>query len=341
MGKVGQTPGAGRPPGPGANGLPRQRWTGRLPAGARGRQRRRRALWCWLFLLPQTVVFGLFVLWPTLASWYFAFFNWDGIGWPTDYVGFDNFHEVAGDSTFWNAFGHSLIYTVALVVLVVPTALLVAIVLNNPRLQGRNVLRAMFVLPVVLTAAVVGLEMRQIFSTDHGLVNGVLQGLHIIDKPIDFLNQAGTAMLVLILVGSWKTFGVKVVYWLAGLQTLPQDVYDAAKVDGAGRWQQFRYVTMPMLVPFLVVICFLQTMNGLRVFDVAKTLTDGGPYFATDMVPLYIYRYAFEPAAAGGMFSLPRLGFASAAGIFYGLVTFAISALLGGLVHRYGRMRDR
>jgi len=281
----------------------------------------------------------LFVLWPTVASWYFAFFNWDGIGWPTDYIGFDNFKEVAADSTFWNAFKNSLIYTVALVVIVVPLALLIALALNSPRLRGRNVFRVMFVLPVVLTAAVVGLEMRQIFATDHGLVNRALQAINVIDRPIDFLNQAFTAMVVLIIVGSWKTFGVKVIYWLAGLQTLPQDLYDAAKVDGASRWQQFRYVTVPLLVPFLVIITFLQTMNGLRVFDLAKTLTDGGPYFATDMVPLYIYRYAFEPSAAAGVFTLPRLGFASAAGIFYGLVTFAISALLGGLVHKYGRTK--
>lgn len=278
-----------------------------------------------------------FVLWPTVASWYFAFYNWDGIGWPSQFVGLNNFREVASDSYFWHAFEHSGIYTGALVVTVVPGALGIAMILNSSKLRAKGFFRTLFILPVVLTTAVVGVEMNALFATQGGFVNSVLQDVGLIGKPIDWLGSSGTAMLVLIVVGAWKTFGIKVVYWIAGLQTLPPELYEAARVDGASRWQAFRYVTIPLLLPFAVIIAFLETMNGLHVFDLVRTLTDGGPYFGTDMVPLYIYRYAFDTSGNGA--SLPQLGFASAAGIFYGLATFVLAAIVGGAVRKFGRAR--
>lgn len=301
--------------------------------------RRRRSLWCWLFLAPQVLVFLAFVAWPTVASWYFAFFDWDGLGPPTKFVGLGNFKEVAGDPQFWNSFTNSLIYTIALVVIVVPTSLIMALVLNSRAVAGRVVYRVALVLPVVLTSAVVGLQMKNIFATQGGVANNALQKLGVLDQPVAWLDLSTTAMAVVVLVGAWKTFGVKMIYWLAGIQTVPTELHEAATVDGASTVQRFRYITAPLLVPFLLVITFLQILDGLRVFDLVKTMTNGGPYFATDMVPLYIYRYAFEPSSvSNNSFALPRYGFASAAGIFYGLTTFIIALVMAGVI-RLGRRR--
>lgn len=287
--------------------------------------------WCYLFILPQLIMYLFFTVWPILASYYFALFDWNGFGWPTEFVGLANFIEIIKDTYFWNAFKNSFIYTLGVVVIVVPTSLLVALILNSPKLKGAVFFRTLFFMPVVVTMAIVGIIMNDMLALKGGFLNGVLMKLGLIAQPIDWLGQSGTAMLALILIGAWKGFGIKVIYWLAGLQTLPKELFDAAKVDGANRWQQFRYITFPLMIPFLIIIIFFQTVQALNVFDLVKTFTNGGPFFGTDVVPLYIYRYAFE--IQGG---LPRMGLASAGGIFYGLATMLISVGLGLLVKKYG-----
>jgi len=177
----------------------------------------------------------------------------------------------------------------------------------------------------------VGIVMKNIFSFQGGFLNSILLKVGIISEPINWLGTTGLAMVALIIIGVWKGFGIKVIYWLAGLQTLPKDLYEAARVDGANILQQFFYITLPLLIPFLVVITFFQTVWAFNVFDLVKTFTNGGPFFGTDVVPLYIYRYAFE--IEGGF---PRMGFASAAGIVYGLATMIISIILGLLVKKFG-----
>jgi multiple sugar transport system permease protein len=291
---------------------------------------RKQMFWCYLFILPQLLMFLVFTLWPIVASYYFAFFNWNGIGWPKDFVGWANFKETLFDPYFWNAFKHSFIYAVALVVIVVPTALIVAIILNSPRLKGGVFFRTMVFMPIVLTMSIIGIVMSNIFSTQ-GFLNKMLLTLGLIHQPVAWLTNGKLAMVALVAVGVWKGFGIKVIYWLAGLQTLPSEVYEAARIDGANRWQELRYITIPLLIPFFIIIVFFQTIWALNVFDLVKTFTNGGPFFATDVVPLYIYRYAFE--IQGG---LPRMGFASAAGIIYGMATMIVSAVLGTLVRKYG-----
>jgi ABC-type sugar transport system permease subunit len=281
-------------------------------------------LWSYLFILPQVLMFLAFTIWPMLANLYFSVFNWSGIGWPNEFVGFDNFREVWQDPYFWNAFRNTLIYTVSLIVIVVPLSLLLALVLNSPRLKGAVFFRTVFFIPVVSTMAIIGIIMKFIFAERGGLINGLLLKMNIIDTPVGWLSEAKTAMIALILVGAWKGFGIKVVYWLAGLQSLPRSVYEAAKVDGATEFQMFRYITIPLLIPFLVLISFFQMIWAFNVFDLVNTFTNGGPFFGTDVVPLYIYRNSF--LIQGG---LPRMGYASAASLFYGVTVMALSLILG------------
>lgn len=284
----------------------------------------RKYMWSYLFIFPQALMFLAFTVWPMIANIYFSFFNWSGIGWPDDFVGLDNYREVWQDSYFWNAFRNSLIYTVSLVAIVVPLSLLLALVLNSPRLKGAVFFRTVFFIPVVSTMAIMGIVMSYIFAERGGLINGLLLKMHIIDAPIGWLSEGKTAMAALILVGAWKGFGIKVVYWLAGLQSLPQPIYEAARIDGATEPQMFRYITVPLLLPFLLLITFFQMIWAFNVFDLVKTFTNGGPFFGTDVVPLYIYRNSF--LMQGG---LPRMGYASAASLFYGITVMGLSLLLG------------
>lgn len=286
--------------------------------------------WIYLFLLPQAVMFLVFTLWPIIASYYFSFFQWDGIGWPHNFIGFQNFKEVATDQFFWQAFKNSFIYMVILVIIVVPSSLLVAMLLNSPKLKMAGLFKTIYFLPIVATTAIIGIVMSQMFATQGGFVNGVLMFLHIIHQPIDWLGSGRTAMAALIMVGIWKAFGLKVIYWLAALQTLPKDVYEAAEIDGSNKVHRFFYITVPLLVPFFLIITFFQVIWSLNVFDLVRTFTNGGPYNATNVVPLYIYQNAFT--ATDG---LPRMGFASSAGIFYGVTTMIISVGMGWLIKKF------
>lgn len=293
-------------------------------------ERKREMMWCYLFILPQLVMFVLFTMYPIVMSYVYSFFNWSGIGPFQDFVGFANFIETAKDPYFWNAFKNSFIFMFSLVLIQVPLALLMAILLNAKWLKGVAFYRTIYFLPVVTTTAVVGVVMRFIFGAYNGVFNQFLMWLGLIDKPIDWLGNLDTALLIVIVVGIWKSFGMKMIYWLASLQSLPADIFEAAKVDGANSVQSFRYITIPLLIPIGTVIVLLSAVNALHVFDLVKSMTNGGPAFATDMVDVYVYRYAFENAGQ------TRIGFASAAGVFYGFAVLFISIILGYFVKKSG-----
>jgi ABC-type sugar transport system permease subunit len=296
---------------------------------------RRRRLWAYGFVLPQLVLVAAFTLYPIVMTHVYSLYEWPGFG-PLDrFVGLRNYTRILADELFWNAFQKSFLFMAGTVALQLPLALFIAILLNSERLYGRNVYRTLFFIPVVTTSAVIGIVMRSIFASHDGLVNNGLMLVGLIDRPIRWLAQGDTAMLALVLVASWKWLGIKMIMWLAGLQSLPVELYDAAKVDGANYWQTFRHITVPLLVPVGVVVLLFSIVDALTAFDLIFTMTEGGPGFATEFMELYIYRYAFTSFAGG----LPQLGYASAAGVFFGLTVFFISLLLSVLARRASQVR--
>lgn len=296
----------------------------------RSKRQRRLYCWAWLFLLPQLLAFAVFTLYPIVMSYVYAFFDWNGFGPLERFIGLGNFRTLAGDEAFWRAFRNNIVYISFHTVLVMPATLAAAMLLNWAALKGRVFYRTLLFLPVVTTTAVVGIVLKFIFGNEHALFNDVLLKLGLLREAYAWLANPRSAMAVLIISGVWKSFGMIMIYWLAGLQALPRELYEAAKIDGAGAWSSLRYITLPLLVPVGTVILLLTVMNGMHVFDLASTLTGGGPYFATDMVDLYIYRYAF------GNSGFPQLGYASAAGIVFGVLIAAVSLILGGLVRLAG-----
>jgi ABC-type sugar transport system permease subunit len=291
---------------------------------------KQKTAWAYLFLLPQLAFLIAFTLYPIVMSYVYSFYDWSGIGPLEEFIGFDNFRSVWQDSAFWNAFRNNMIYMVFLIVLALPTTLIAAMVMNLSYLRGRTLYRTLLFLPVVTTSAIIGIVLKFIFGNENALFNNVLIAVGIINEPVNWLADPTKAMIVLIIVGVWKMFGMIMIYWLAGLQSLPSEVFDAAKIDGANYWATIRFITVPLLLPVGAVILLLTALNGMHVFDMVTTLTGGGPFFATDMVDLYIYRYVF---ASGGF---PQLGHASAAGIIFGVSIFVLSLLLGGLVRLAG-----
>jgi len=247
--------------------------------------------------------------------------DWSGLTSDSTFVGMRNFIDVANDPYFWNAFKNSFKFMLGVVPLHLALPLIVAFILNRPGLRGASFYRTLIFLPVVTTTSIVGIIMVFIWSSD-GAVNGALISLGILDSPTDWLGNADWAMFTVVLVSVWKNFGVNMVYWMAGLQGIPKDLYEAAEVDGARGVSLFFRITVPLLLPIGAVILLLNVVNSLKAFDLVKTMTNGGPFFATDVVSTYIYRYAFSSEMG-----LPQLGYASAAGIFFA-ITISVLAIL-------------
>ncbi|WP_238164381.1 carbohydrate ABC transporter permease [Kribbella pittospori] len=292
----------------------------RTSMNGRGPRLGRNRLWVWLFLTPTIVLYGVYTIYPVVASYWYSFVEWNGFDAAKTWVGLANYRAVVADPLFWNSFRITVLFMVAVVPVKVLLTLLLALVLNSPKLPLRTLFRTAFFLPVVTTTAIVGVVMQFVFDPASGPVNVVLRKLGVVADGVNFLGDPKAALWTVVGVYIWKWFGVTLIYWLAALQTVPDEVYEAAAIDGAGPWGLLRHVTLPLLKPFAVIITLLTLESTLKIFDLMLTMTNGGPFYATEVVEIYIYRWAFAA-------TVPQLGFASAAAVVFGLFVGLIGVL--------------
>lgn len=293
------------------------------------------ARWSYAYALPMMALLVVFIIYPIAASLGYTLYKWNGIGDPSQYVGLDNFRRIIGDSIFWGAVRHTFVYVAVVVPVQLVLALALALVLNQKRLRFASFYRTVFFLPVVTSAAVVGVVIQLLFSNFGDVINNILRDLNIIDGYVDWLGDPRFAMGIIIVVGIWHTLGYNLVYFLAGLQTIPEELYEAAKIDGAGRFASFRYITIPLLRSVGIVILLLALVGSFQVFDMVQVLTNGGPYFATEVVNTYIYHLAF-----GGTGDVdPDVGLASAASFFYGMLLITLSVVQVVVLRSLARRR--
>ena len=288
------------------------------------KRRRKQFFWCWLFVLPTTLFYAAFQAWPILSSIYYSTLDWSGISSKKTFVGLANFAELLKDQWFWNAFANSFKYMVFSVPPLIIISLLLALIVNEKTLRFRGAFRTLFFLPVITTASIVGIIMQFIWSPT-GAINALLDLLGN-TRAVNFLGQAATALPTVAFIGVWKDVGIYMIYWLAALQSVPQDVVEAAEIDGANKWQVFRFITLPIILPIGAVITLLAIINSLKVFDIVQTMTGGGPYFATDVMGTFVYRTAYESSVG-----MPRLGYASAAAMLFGITIIFIGVALNAL----------
>jgi multiple sugar transport system permease protein len=304
----------------------------RKPVRPRSSHLRRRNLWIWAFLMPTVVLYGLYTVYPIVASYWYSLVEWNGFESEQRFVGISNYQAVLADPGFWN----SVWVTAVFMLLVAPAriflSLLLAIVLNSPKLPFAPLFRTVYFLPVVTTTAIVGVVMQFIFDPASGPVNAALQTLGQ-SKGINFLGESGLALLTVSGVYVWKFFGITMIYWLAALQTIPRDLYEAATIDGASAVQTFRHITLPLLMPFLLIITVLTIEDTFRAFDLMQSMTGGGPFFGTEVIEIYIYRWAFAA-------SIPQLGFASAAAVLFGLFVMVFGFFQLWAVYAARRLRE-
>jgi len=278
----------------------------------------KKTTWIWIFLLPTVVLYGVYTIYPIIASYWYSLVEWNGFDADQQFVGLSNYREVFADPLFWNSFKVTFLFMLLVVPARVLLTLLVAMVLNSPKLPLIGVLRSAFFIPVVTTTAIIGVVMRFILDPSTGPINSLLIKLG--GGGVDFLGDQHLALPTAAVLYIWKFFGVTMIYWLAALQTIPYELYEAARIDGAGTWQLFRHITVPMLKPFLIIITVLTIEETFHNFDLMYTLTAGGPYFHTEIIEIYIYRWAFAAP-------IPQLGHASAAAVVFGLLVAIVGAV--------------
>lgn len=266
----------------------------------------------WLLLTPTVLLYGVYTVYPVIASYGYSFVEWNGFEAHKTWVGLQNYRDVFADDLFWNAFWITVLFMVVVVPAKVILTLLLAILLNSPKLPLATLFRTAYFLPVVTTTAIVGVVMQFVFDPASGPINQLLTKLGIVDQGVNFLGDSSLAIWTVAGVYVWKWFGITMIYWLAALQTIPEEVYEAARIDGAGAWQLLRRITLPLLQPFLIIITLLSLESALKIFDLMQTMTGGGPFYATEVMEIYIYRWAFTA-------TIPQLGYASAAAVLFGM----------------------
>ena len=246
-------------------------------------------------LLPAVVLIAAVVLYPMISTMWLAFFDESLLrpNDPTEFVGLDNFRRLVTDGDFWKIVINSIVLTAGAVAGEVVIGMIIALAVNASY-RGRGLFRTLNILPWVIPSFVTAFVWIWLLHPQFGPVNAFLQLLHIIDEPIAWLSSGVTAMISLIAVFVWKGLPWTFLVLLAGLQTIPEDWYEAAKVDGASPWQMFRHITLPALRYVLVIVLVLRTIWTFNSFDMVYLLTGGGPARATLTLPMRVYTAGFR-----------------------------------------------
>ena len=268
-----------------------------------------------LFLSPTLVVFSAFILFPVLFSFYLSFHEWNMFSSTRSFVGVDNYARMLGDPEFWTVFRHTAVYTLGTVPINMALALAVAFALNG-RLIGKKVLRAAFFTPVIISSVAAAVIWRWVFDPNLGLANTLFQAVGL--PAVNWMNDPSAAMVALIIVGVWKTFGVNMVLFAAGLSGIPDTYYEAADIDGASGWSKFWNITVPLLSPTTLFILVLSIIGSFQVFDIVYVLTYGGPLGSTKVLVFYLYEHAFR---------FFNMGYASAVAYALFAVLFVLTLL--------------
>ncbi|GAB1817702.1 carbohydrate ABC transporter permease [Herbidospora sp. RD11066] len=249
----------------------------------------RKLLW---FAVPALVVYGFAVVMPTLRGGMLAFTDWDGLSQTYDFVGFANFAQIFTSESSLDALKMTLIFAVAVTLLQNGIGLLLALGVNNG-LKSRNVLRVLFFAPVVITPVVVA-YLWKFMLTPNGAVNSLLDGVGLGLLKQSWLGDPTWAAVSVVMVIVWQHAGYSMVIYLAGLQSIPQELLEAAAVDGAGTWRRFRSVVWPLLAPATTINVMLTIIGGLKMFTEVFVLTGGGPGGATETLSTLLYKSAFQ-----------------------------------------------
>lgn len=302
-----------------ASQRPTGSWGGRRAGPARrNQQRRRRVLAPYLFLSPFYVLFATFFLFPVGFTAYLSLSSWDEVG-PVRFIGLANYSHLLHDPTFRTVVWNTLVYMFGSLVIAFGIALPLAMALNSKYLLGRSFARLLYFAPIVTPGVAIAVVFNLIFGSNPGVVNGVLQSVGL--RPVSWLLSTTLSKLVVLLLVAWQFTGLTMLYFLAGLQSVPASLQEAARLDGASAWKVIRYVVLPSLRPMMLFVLVTTLIGSSQIFDQPFVLTAGGPINSSLSIANYIYQQ--------GLTDL-NFGYASA----IGFVLLVVITLAGVIIYR-------
>jgi multiple sugar transport system permease protein len=274
----------------------------------------RKRLLPYLFVSPYLIFVSVFVAFPVLFCLFLTFHKWNIIS-PMSFIGTDNYSRLIHDRLFWKAIGNTLKFLLLHIPLQLMVSLFLAYLLNQ-KLRAASFFRSSFFMPVIVSGVVVTILWQQLLGYDSGLINRVL--MHMGGRKIGWLVDPGMAIYSIAVMATWKNLGLYVILFLVGLQTVPPQYYEAAKMEGANRWQQFYHITLPMINPTIFMVVILSTIGGFSLFIEPYIMTGGGPLNTTLSAVLYIYKQAFQ---------YYNMGYSATLGFFYALMIMTVVIL--------------
>ena len=260
---------------------------------------------------PYIIYFLIFSAFPIFFSFFLIFHRWNIVG-PMKWVGLANLNMMFSDPLFWTSINNTMIFLLIHIPLQVVVALVLAEVLNQ-KIKARAFFRAAFFMPVVVSGVVVTILWKQLYSTDTGLLNNLLMAIGF--GKVEWLTSTAMAMPSIALMATWKNVGLYMILFLAGLQSVPAYMYEAADIDGATTLQKFRYITIPAINPVIIMVLILSTIGGFSLFIEPYVMTGGGPLNSTLSTVLYIYKQGF---------SFYKMGYAATLGFMLAAIIFVV-----------------
>lgn len=292
-------------------------WLKRLGAGAA-----RDSIQGYLMLLPMLIGFALFTIYPILWLVRYAWFDYDGLS-EAQYIGIENFIRAFNrDPEFWMSLLNTFIITFVKLLIELPLALILAVFLNAGR-KINSVYRTAFFMPTIVSTAIVGLVFCIIFDPYQGIVNVLFKEAGLMNSATEWFSNKWTAMLVIVVASVWNGFGINMVFFLMGLQSVPKELYECADIDGATRGQQFFHITIPMLAPVMQVVIMLAILSSMKMADLVLVLTNGQPGGQTEVVMTFIFKRFFN----FGVDTSSQYGYGAALAVITAVIFGIITAL--------------
>ncbi|WP_257347433.1 carbohydrate ABC transporter permease [Pseudalkalibacillus decolorationis] len=276
---------------------------------------KRNALTPYMFLLPGCAILGAFIFYPLLQAIWLSFTDYNMITQP-EFIGTENYNELFKDDLFWKTLIQTIIYLIGVVPALIILPIFLAILVNQ-KIKGIGFFRSAYYIPVVTSWVVVGITWEWVYA-EKGVLNYLLEVIGIINGPVHWLTSEQTALFSVMAVTIWKGLGYYMVIYLAGLQSIPSNLYEAAEIDGASKWQQTIRITIPMLMPSIIIVTVMSSIAAMKVFEEIYIMTGGGPLNSSKTLVFYIYQEAFESL---------NMGYASAAGVVLFIITLVFSIL--------------
>jgi raffinose/stachyose/melibiose transport system permease protein len=269
-----------------------------------------------IMLIPFFIGFLTFTVYPILWALRWVLYDYSGFGKPF-FVGLDNFARAFfRDREFWRSVSNTFYLAFMKLLIEMPLALILAFFVNN-KIRGSSVLRVIFFLPTVFSMAVVGLIFTILFSAYNGIVNAALMSIGFLKQNYNFFGSRWSALNIVLLVSTWATFGINMIYFLMGLQNIPNELYECATLDGASGPKQFFFITIPLLAPVMQIVFMLSVLGTMRINDVVLVMTNGQPGGTTEVAMTHILKLFFSFSVSGGR---RQYGYGAALSIIMGVI---------------------